>query len=330
MIKKEIQRIIERVPELKKLNGKTLLLTGACGFLGSWFTAIFQELDVKVDAIDSFIATDKFNNIVKELSSNIVFLKNDINDINLTKRYDFMIHAAGVASPIYYRKYPIETIKGMGLGLIKILDHALKHRPKSILNFSSSEVYGNPHTKYVPIPEHYNGNVSATGPRSCYDETKRFGEAVAVAYHRVHGLSVKSVRPFNVYGPGMRIKDDRVVPKFLYQALRGEELTVHLPGVQTRTFCYITDAMVGFLKVMLNGVDGEAYNIGTSGPEITVNELAHKISRLFKPPTPIKTIEMPQEYPSDQAQRRCPDNKKARSIGYKPEVRLKNGLNKSK
>jgi len=328
MIGEELNNIKNRVPELEKLNGKTLLITGGSGFLGSWFNAIFHDYSVEVTSVDNHLACDGTNKV--RTTDKVRFVKADINEFNLNKKYDYIIHAAGVASPVYYRKYPIETIKGMGLGLIRLLDHAVEHKPEAMLYFSSSEMYGNPHTKYVPIPEHYNGNVSCTGPRACYDETKRFGETCSVVYAKEKKVPVKVVRPFNVYGPGMRIKDDRVVPKFLFQAIEGEDLTVHLPGKQTRTFCYIEDAMVGFLKVLLNGVDGEAYNIGHREPEITMNELAHKISDMFEPKTRIKTIEMPQEYPSDQAQRRCPDLRKAESIGYDPQIGLLDGLKRSK
>src|SRR5258708_7882628 len=182
----------------------------------------------------------------------------------------------------------------------------------------------------VPTKETYNGNVSPIGPRSCYDESKRMGETLCMCYHDVHKVPVKWVRPFNVYGPGMRISDDRVVPKFTFQLLRGEDITVHLPGLQTRTFCYITDAMVGFLKLLLSEENGEVFNIGQQTPEITMFDLATRMTEIFPTTGKIIQVEMPQEYPTDQAQRRCPDISKARErLGYLPQVELNEGLQRT-
>lgn len=349
IVQEDIRNIITSVPELKKFEGKTVLITGGCGFLGSWFVAIFQELNKSfkrkcgVVVVDSFIATDKKNHITEITDLDIVFLQNDINNSDIEqlalasrdgeeplRHFDYIIHAAGLASPIYYRKYPIETIEGMAMGLMHLMKYAVKHPIESMLVFSSSEIYGNPHTDAVPTPESYNGNVSCTGPRSCYDESKRLEETICVAYHKIHNVPVKWVRPFNISGPGMRVKDDRVVPKFMFQALQGKPLTVHLPSMQTRTFCYITDAMIGFFKTLLIGQNGEVYNIGHTEPEISMQELALRIQKMV-PRTSIENVEMPQEYPRDQAQRRCPDISKAKiGLGYTPQVNLDEGLRRMK
>ena len=341
-IKKEIIEdlkaiVLEVGVPINDLEGKEIVISGACGFLGSWFVALFQHLNTsvfkdpcKVYAIDSFIAADKLNSICKITDPNIQFMKQDISTFKLEGVVDYIIHAAGIASPIYYRRYPIETIDGMVLGLRNFLNFAIKNAPlKSILNFSSSEIYGNPVPDMVPTPEAYYGNVSPNGPRSCYDESKRMGEAMCASWHRIYNIPVKSVRPFNVYGPGMRLNDDRVVPKFTVQILRDEAITVHKPGVQTRTFCYITDAMAGFVKVLLNGRDGEVYNIGCSKPELSMCDLAEIMVGLFKKGK-IEEIEMPTEYPQDQAQRRCPNILKAQTeLNFQPKVPLAIGLKKT-
>lgn len=334
----DIKEIIGRVGvPIYDLEGKEILITGACGFLGSWYVAIFEMLNkqvfkkpCKVYAMDSGIASDNRNAIKKITDPNIIYSKADISTAKLQGAVDYIIHAAGIASPIFYRKFPIETIDGMVLGLSNLLKFSVDNPVKSFLYFSSSEMYGNPHPDAVPTPETYYGNVSATGPRSCYDESKRMGEAMCVAYHRIHNVPVKWVRPFNVYGPGMRKSDDRVVPKFIKQMLFNEQITVHSPGIQTRTFCYVVDAMVGFLKTMLIGHNGEVYNIGNTAPEMTMKDLAKHMLDQFTSKSVITEIEMPTEYPTDQAQRRCPDIQKAKAqLLYDPEVSLTSGLDRT-
>lgn len=341
-VESDVQEIINGVgvENLKVFAGREVFISGACGFLGSWFIAVFQELNknyfdkkspVKVYAMDSFIAADETNTIIKVDDPNISFMKDDISTHHPQGSVDYIIHAAGIASPIYYRKYPLQTIDGMVLGLRNLLEFAKESPVKSFLNFSSSEMYGNPTPDQVPTKETYNGNVSPIGPRSCYDESKRMGETMCMCYESVHGIPVKWVRPFNVYGPGMRIADDRVVPKFIFQILRGMDLTVHVPGVQTRTFCYITDAMIGFFKTLLSDQQGEVYNIGRSDPEISIVNLAEMMFEMFKPEkSKLNQVPMPEEYPTDQAQRRCPDISKARAqLGYEPKISLAEGLQRS-
>lgn len=339
VVAQDIFEIAERLEgPLKKLEGKEVLISGACGFLGSWFIALFDYLNTvkftkpcTVYGIDSFIAADKdkLNSIVKIKSDSILFRKDDISQLTFdeSESVDYIIHAAGIASPVYYRQFPIETIDGMVLGLSNLLKFSVKHPVQSFLYFSSSEMYGNPYPEFVPTKEYYNGNVSCLGPRSCYDESKRMGETMCVAYHKVHSVPVKWVRPFNVYGPGMRLTDDRVIPKFMFQMLHNQPVTVHVPGTQTRTFCYVTDAMVGFLGAMLEGKDGQVYNVGNNTPELAVDELAKIMRKELSPQAVIEEIEMPPEYPRDQAQRRCPDIAKAKQdFGYKPTVNLEEGL----
>ncbi len=326
--------------DFSRLEGKTILMSGAAGFLGSFFIAVFQHLNqhvfkvpCRVLAIDNFITGSKKNLLVRVEDKNIIFEALDISQglgAFVKEKIDYIIHAAGLASPIFYRQYPIDSINCTVLGLHHLMNYAVQNPIKSFLFFSSSEIYGNPRDEDVPMKETYNGNVSCTGPRSCYDEAKRLGETICVSYHRIHGIPVKWVRPFNIYGPGMRITDDRVVPKFLFQALKNKPLTVHLPGLQTRTFTYVTDGIIGFFKVLLEGKNGEVYNIGRDTGEIRMEDLADKVSALFKKKLNVLKIEMPQEYPADQAQRRLPDITKAREhFGFEPTVSIEEGLKRT-
>jgi len=340
-IRPELEAIIEGVGlPLHDLEGKEILISGASGFLGSWFISLFAYLNkyafkdpIKVFAVDTYIAADKRNALGPISDPNIVFRKDDISTMELEGIVDYVIHAAGIASPIFYRRYPIETIDGMVLGMRNILNFAVKNAPiKSILTFSSSEIYGNPTPENVPTKETYYGNVSCNGPRSCYDESKRMEEAMCASYYRIHNVPVKIVRPFNVFGPGMRVTDDRVVPKFAFQILKNQDITVHIPGVQTRTFCYITDAMIGFLKTLLIGRNGEVYNIGANTEEVTMKDLASMMLESWgdKVNSKIIEVEMPTEYPQDQAQRRCPDLDKAyQQLNYKSKISLKEGIDKT-
>ncbi len=211
-----------------------------------------------------------------------------------------------------------------------MLKLAAAKKAKSILFFSSSEIYGDPDPRFVPTPETYRGNVSSLGPRSCYDESKRIGETLCMAHYRVHQTQVKMVRPFNVYGPGMSSKDYRVVPTFLSQIIEGKPLTVHDKGNQTRTFCYVTDAIIGFFKVLLSDNNGEVYNIGNDDEEINMKSLAELLAKIIPDKVEINLVNYPENYPQDEPQRRCPDLTKARTqLNYKPTISLKNGLSRS-
>jgi UDP-glucuronate decarboxylase len=329
-ISDQLEVIIKSVPDLKKLYGKDVLITGGSGFLGSWFNAVFQHLNQNYDAnihvrsVDSFIATDENNHLGQITDPRIKFVQEDISELTeLPYPVEYIIHAAGIASPVYYRKYPIETIDGMVLGLSNLLKLSTKWRPEGFLYFSSSEIYGNPRHEDVPMKETYNGNVSCLGPRSCYDESKRMGETMCASYRKIHDIPVNWVRPFNVSGPGMRKVDDRVLPKFIFAGLTGQPVTIHMPGTQTRTFCYITDAMTGFFKALLAEKKGEVYNIGRAEEEINMIDLAEKINLAFEGNLKIEKVEVPVEYPQDQALRRCPDIKKAQSeLDFNPSVDL--------
>ena len=241
----------------------------------------------------------------------------------------FILHAAGVASPAFYMKYPLETIESAVEGSRNLLDLARRNKTlEGFLLFSSSEIYGDPAPSAIPTPESYHGYVSSIGPRACYDESKRLAETIATVYCQHFNVPVKIVRPFNIFGPGMTHDDRRVVPTFTYNALNGRPLPVHGNGQQTRTFCYITDAIVGFLSTLLRGMPGEAYNIGNSENEISMANFAQLFTELV-PGATFARISYPDTYPAGEPQRRCPDLRKAAAhLGYAPSVSLREGLSR--
>ena len=239
---------------------------------------------------------------------------------------DFVIHAAGIASPYYYRAYPLETLEVAITGTRNMLELA-KEKGAKFIFFSSSEIYGDPDSKHVPMAESYRGNVSTQGPRACYDESKRAGETLCYIFHTNDGIHTNAVRPFNVYGPGMQENDYRVLPNFASRIKGGQPLKLYGHGRQTRTFCYITDAIIGFFLVMLRGVPGEAYNIGNPYPELSMLDLVKRIQSIFENQIDFNLIEYPDSYPGDEPMRRCPDIRKAAlQLGYKPKIDIDEGL----
>src|SRR3990167_9057124 len=263
--KKDLNNIVERIKdEAKKLEGKTILISGGSGFIGSYLNAVLFLLNkkvlknkCKVISIDNYITGSRNNFLLDIKDKNFKFMDGDVSlPIITNEKVDYIVHAAGLASPFYYKKYPLETIESAILGAKNLLELARVTKPESFLFFSSSEIYGDPDPLAVPTPETYAGHVSSVGPRACYDESKRLAETLCITYHQIYKVPIKIVRPFNIYGPGMRHTDYRVVPTFIYNGLRGKNLPVHDKGIQTRTFCYITDAITAIFKVLLSGEKG--------------------------------------------------------------------------
>lgn len=332
--------------EFEILSGKTLLFTGANGFLGYYFIKsiltwndLFPTKKISVYALDNFIS-DPPKWFRKR--NDLKIIKNDITKYTPSKdqNFDYIIHAASIASPIFYRQYPIETINANVLGLYRILEHMVnKQKTKKgiqgLLFFSSSEIYGDPTRENIPTPETYRGNVSCTGPRACYDESKRFCETLCVNFSKVYNLPIKIARPFNNYGPGLKITDGRVIPDFANDILRGKNISLLSQGSPTRTFCYITDAIVGYIKVLIKGKSSESYNIGVTEPEISMIDLANKMKNIaakqFKYSGKIiMKKSRDKNYLTDSPNRRCPQITKARNnLGYKPEISLNEGLTKT-
>ena len=280
---------------------------------------------MRVISVDNYITG---SHEVEAHDPNISHVRADIvHPLPVREDVHYIIHAAGIASPVYYMKYPLETIESAVYGVKNLLELARKNEKlEGFLYFSSSEIYGDPDPKFVPTPETYHGYVSSVGPRACYDESKRLGETIATIYHQQYGVPVTIVRPFNVFGPGMGHNDRRVIPMFTYQALNAIPISVHDGGAQTRTFCYITDAITGFVLTLLKGKPGEAYNVGNPENEISMRNLAKLFAELV-PGATFQSVEYPDTYPAGEPQRRCPDLTKAhRHLGYSHAVDLKIGL----
>jgi len=277
-------------------------------------------------AADSHITNTTTNDSLGALPYR--FLLQDVSKpFPVEEKPDYILHAAGIASPMYYRRFPLETIDVATLGTRSMLDLARKSKSQGLVYFSSSEIYGDPDPAHVPTSEDYNGNVSSIGPRACYDESKRLGETLCAVYHQQFATRVMIVRPFNVYGPGMKEADYRVLPNFANSIKAGKALTVYGTGLQTRTFCFVEDAILGFLQVLLSGRSGEAYNIGNPSPEISMRGLVELITKISGRPVKSEFIPYPESYPAGEPMRRCPDiAKAAKDVGYAPGVDLEHGL----
>jgi len=300
---------------------KKVLITGAAGFLGSHLCDRFIKEGFYVIAMDNLI-TGSLKNIEHLFPlEQFEFHHHDVTKfVHLPGKLDYILHFASPASPIDYLKIPIETLKVGSLGTLNLLGVA-KEKNARILVASTSEVYGDPLVH--PQSEDYNGNVSPIGPRGVYDEAKRFMESITMAYHRFHGVDTRIVRIFNTYGSRMRLNDGRVVPAFMGQALRGEDLTVFGDGSQTRSFCYIDDQVEGIYRLLMSDYT-DPINIGNPH-ETTILEFAEEIIKLTG--TNQKIIYKP--LPQDDPMQRQPDITRAKEIlGWEPKVGRAEGLKK--
>ena len=299
-----------------------VLITGAAGFLGSHLCDRFMAEGFEVLGMDNLI-TGNMENLEHLLGNpNFTFYNNDVsNFVHVPGKLDYILHFASPASPIDYLKIPIQTLKVSSLGTHNLLGLALNKKAR-ILVASTSEVYGDP--KVHPQTEDYWGNVNPVGPRGVYDEAKRFMESMTMAYHTYHGLETRIVRIFNTYGPRMRLNDGRVLPAFIGQALRGEDLTVFGDGSQTRSFCYVDDLVEGIYRLLMSD-HTQPVNIGNPN-EITIGEFAEEIIKLTG--TSQKVIYQPR--PVDDPMQRKPDITKAEELlGWQPQVMRAEGLKKT-
>ena len=301
---------------------KTVLITGAAGFLGSHLCDLFISKSYRVFGIDNLI-TGNINNISHlENNINFKFEKIDITtDFKIEEKINFILHFASPASPIDYLKIPLETMRVGSLGTENILKIALKNKA-TILIASTSEIYGDPLEH--PQKESYYGNVNPIGPRGVYDEAKRFQEALTTAYHTFHGLDIRIARIFNTYGPRMRVNDGRALPAFMCQALKNESLTVFGDGNQSRSFCYVDDMIKGIYKLLKSDYN-KPVNLGNPD-EITINDFAKEVIQLSGNDSNIIYKPLPVNDPL----KRKPDISKAmRILDWKPIVPRKEGLERT-
>jgi UDP-glucuronate decarboxylase len=346
----DLEHICRNLPEeFAALAGGRLLVAGGAGFLGHYL--VQAALHWNRTAGTRPIAVEVWDNYSRGVPAWLGALEGDPNlalrrhDITAPLPaeigdFDWVIHAASIASPTYYRQHPIETMDANVGGLRRLLDYALgqaeKGRPLSgFLFYSTSEIYGDPTPENIPTPETYRGNVSCTGPRACYDESKRYGETLCVNFAAVHGLPVKTARPFNNYGPGLKITDRRVLPDFARDVLAGRDIVMLSDGAPTRTFCYVADAIVGYYKVLVRGRPGEAYNIGIEKPEISMATLADKVAATARDlwgydGRVVRRASEDRAYLADNPNRRCPVIAKAREeLGYEPAIGVDEGLRRA-
>lgn len=322
-----------------RFAGRTVLVCGGTGFLGQYFVGFFDWLNrhslaedpVRIVALDNEVRAEADPAAAgagtDTHATGVEFIAHDITRAYRHRgRLDYIVHAAGIASPFHYRARPLQTLEVATTGTRRLLELALRKRAR-LLYFSSSEIYGDPDPAHIPTPESYRGHVSPQGPRACYDESKRLGETLCYVFHQHFGVDCNIVRPFNVYGPGMREDDYRVLVNVASRIRSGRAIDIYGSGEQTRTFCYASDAVTGFLRVLTRGVPGETYNIGNPQPEISMLELIERVQRVLGRSIPWRRIEYPDSYPSDEPTRRCPDIRKARlQLEFQPRVSLEAGL----
>lgn len=335
IINEDIKIIVRELGELcKKFEGSTVLITGGAGFLGKYlvWSLVYLNKNIlkrpcKIIILDNFITGIKGT---LEEDENTIIMEQDISKpFKIEGNIDYILHAASIAAPLFYNKYRLETIDVGFIGTKNILELAKEKKVKSFLFFSTSEIYGNPDPKFIPTPETYFGNVSCTGPRAAYDEPKRIGETLCMTYANMYNLPIKIVRPFNVFGPGMRFDDGRGAINFVVSALKGEKIPVYGDGKNTRTWTYISDAITAFFQVLLSDHNKEAFNVGSDEQEIEMKHLAQLVAGLVKNKNiEVHNLEGPNEvYSKADVNRRCPDLTKIRTmIGFTPRVSLVSGL----
>ena len=343
-IEEDLERIITNCDyEFSKLSGEKLLLTGCAGFLGYYFSLIFAFWNNNNDSKISCVFQDNFirgkPSWLNQIEKNESITVQNFDVLNTYENFDFtnVIHAASIASPIYYRQFPIETMDANVNGLRNLLESQQEFKRKfnvktNFLYFSTSEIYGDPPASEIPTSEEYRGNVSCTGPRACYDESKRYGETLCVNFVRSRDLRATIARPFNNYGPGLSILDGRVIPDFADSIIKNKKIKMLSDGSPTRTFCYISDAIEGYIKVLVSGKSGNSYNIGNDKPEISMLELARSMKSICKENSNLdikiqKEISSDVDYLVDNPNRRCPNIEKARTeLNFNPSVSFEKGL----
>jgi dTDP-glucose 4,6-dehydratase len=303
------------------MSQQRTLVTGGAGFLGSHLCDALLGEGWTVVVVDNLITGRRANFEHLRNETRFEFVERDISEPFDVGHVDFVFHFASPASPVDYTLHGIATLKVGSLGTFHALDIARKYGAKYLVS-STSECYGDPLEH--PQKETYWGNVNSIGPRSVYDEAKRFTEAVTMAYHRYHQVDTRIVRIFNTYGPRMQLNDGRVVPNFVKQALRGEDLTVYGDGSQTRSFCYVSDEVDGFIR-LAKATEHLPVNIGNPN-EFTILECAREVIKVTGSKSKISYAPLPQDDPKQ----RCPDITKARRLlGWEPKIDLETGLRMS-
>jgi UDP-glucuronate decarboxylase len=335
IIKKDVERIKQNLIEFEdKIKGKTFLVTGGAGFLGSWFCDVLNEFKARIICVDN-LSTGSLENIKHLLKNeNFKFIQHDVTKpLKIEENIDYIIHMASIASPPLYQKYPIQTLDANIIGTINILELAREKNVKAFLFTSTSEVYGDVPEHAIPTSENFAGYVYSYGPRAMYDEGKRAAEAYLYSYFKQSGFPVRIARVFNTFGPRLDFSSPsygRALARFVTQALNNQPLTVYNDGKQTRSFCYVTDQIEGLFRFLLtDGLDGEVINIGND-VETTIFDLASKIIEITNSKSQPIINSVPEYEIEHDPRRRCPDIAKAKKLlKFQPKVSLEDGLRRT-
>jgi UDP-glucuronate decarboxylase len=328
----------------ERFEGAVVVITGCAGFLGAYFTSYLvrhaKDIGVRrVIGLDTFLLDKPWwlETLARDYPDVLVLRPFDISrdaltDIPEAREARFVIHMASIASPTFYRQYPLETIDANIWGLRRLLDFYTESKAlEGFLFFSSSEIYGDPEAANIPTDEEYRGNVACVGPRACYDESKRFGETLCHVFATTRGVPITVARPFNNYGPGMRLGDRRLPADLAKCVMEGRDIVLYSDGSPTRTFCYISDAITGYFLCLLHG-KFDAFNIGIEKPEITIRQLAniYKVAagEIIGYTGEVRfEVSEDKDYLSHNPQRRCPIIAKARTVlGYSPKIYVEDGV----
>lgn len=339
VVRQDLDEICGRAESaLRELAGKTVLVAGGAGFLPSYVVdalARANELSdndpCRIICVDNVVTGAWARLAHLEGRPDVEFRAHDLTeDLRLEEPVHAIVHGASIASPSWYRSRPLDTIDVNVMGTRRLLDLAREKDVESFLYLSSSEIYGDPDPARVPTREDYWGNVSPTGPRAPYDESKRLAETLCATYFRLYRTPVRIVRPFNVYGPRLRLDDGRVVPDFMSDVLAGRPIALLSDGRATRSFCYVSDFTSALLLLLVQGTPGEAYNLGND-EEVTIRQAAETLDAL--PGVGVGVVFATSDeadYLTDNPTRRCPDLSKTRTaVDWSPSVPLREGLSRT-
>ena len=339
IILEDLKLITDEAIDWGRFTGKTILVSGANGFLPAYMVETLLYLinknsihDTKILALVRNIEKAKARFADYLDNKHLHFIVQDVCDpIDIKDKVDFIIHAASQASPKYYGIDPVGTLSANTIGTMNLLKLAQRNSIESFLYFSSAEVYGTPDEAKIPTSELDYGYLDPTDVRSCYAESKRMGENICVSWLHQFGIPVKIVRPFHTYGPGMALDDGRVYADFISDVVNNRNIVMKSEGLAMRSFCYIADATIAFFRVLLNGKEGEAYNVGNPDCEISIVNLAHKLLALFpeKELEVLKISKQDQVYLNSTVMRSCPDISRINGLGWSPGTDINDGFYKT-
>ena len=338
IIKDDVNEIINSFPHWSRFNNKTILISGANGLLPSYMVDVFLTISRKHELKIVCLVRNRKKAEIRfshwEGHENLFLFEHDVNIPFLySGKIDFIIHAASQASPRYYGIDPIGTFKANTIGTINLLDLAVEKNVEAFLFFSSGEVYGNLNEMDVPTKEDVYGYLDPIKVRSCYAESKRMGENMCISYFAQKNVKSKIVRPFHTYGPGLSLNDGRVYADFVKNCINNEDIVINGDGLAKRSFCYISDAILGFFYVLVNGKNGEVYNVGNPNEEYSIKELANSIAELF-PEKKLNVIfnnevQNNSEYLKSPISRNCPNINKIIQLGWIPKISIETGFRRT-